>query len=180
MLDSLSLYAGNSHLIGGEYDMFPLALSLFDTGLLITMAVFVILYIIVLVKLKPSSGEGKIKKTKSLRSNIGKVFFTERQNNPEIHREDRNKSIEVIKAIKEPKPTPTASAEEPIEIIKAIKEPKPTPTASAKTKKTDSRDAQSAVCPYHYGYLKTHPKNKPIPNECLTCTKIMECLVGAE
>ncbi|UCD26838.1 MAG: hypothetical protein JSV75_01570, partial [Candidatus Bathyarchaeota archaeon] len=91
-----------------------------------------------------------------------------------------NKSIEVVKAIKEPKPAPTAPAKEPIEIIKAIKEPKPAPTAPAKTRKTDSRDAQSAVCPYHYGYLKTHPKNKPIPNECLTCSKIMECLVGAE
>jgi len=160
--------------------MFPLALSLFDTGLLITMAIFVILYIIVLVKLEPSSGEGKIQKTKSLRSNIRKVLFTERKNNPEIHREDRNKPIEVIKAIKEPKPAPTASVEEPIEVIKAIKEPKPAPTDSAKTKETDSRETRSAVCPYHYGYLKTHPRNKPIPNECLTCTKIMECLVGAK
>ncbi|MCW4001644.1 MAG: hypothetical protein NWE97_00430 [Candidatus Bathyarchaeota archaeon] len=159
MLDSLNLYAGDSHLIGGESGMFPLAFSLFETGLLITMVVFVLLYIIVLVKLKPSSGEGKIQKTKSPRSNIDKVFFTERQNNPKIHHEDRNKSIEVVKAIKEPKPAPTAPA---------------------KTRKTDSRDAQSAVCPYHYGYLKTHPKNKPIPNECLTCSKIMECLVGAE
>ena len=46
--------------------MFPLALSLFDTGLLVTMLVFVILYIIVLVKLKPSSGEGKVQKIRGV------------------------------------------------------------------------------------------------------------------
>ena len=139
--------------------MFPLALSLFDTGLLVTMLVFVILYIIVLVKLKPSSGEGKVQKTKSFRSNIRKGFFTKRQNNPEIHLEDRNRSTEAIKAIEEPKPEPTTYT---------------------KTEKTDSRETQSSGCPYRYGYLKTHPKNKPIPNECLTCTKIMDCLVGGE
>jgi len=35
-------------------------------------------------------------------------------------------------------------------------------------------------CPHYFGYLGGHPKNTPIPNECLTCTKIMECLSMVE
>jgi len=35
-------------------------------------------------------------------------------------------------------------------------------------------------CPHYFGYLGEHPKNTPIPNECLTCTKIMECLSKVE
>jgi len=35
-------------------------------------------------------------------------------------------------------------------------------------------------CPHHFGYLGKHPKNTPIPNECLTCIKIMECLSNVE
>ena len=31
-------------------------------------------------------------------------------------------------------------------------------------------------CPYHFGYLKMHARqNIPIPNECLRCSRILEC-----
>jgi len=32
-------------------------------------------------------------------------------------------------------------------------------------------------CPHHFGYLRTFPKNSPIPDECFDCEKIVDCLV---
>ncbi len=143
-----------------ECAMFPFALSLFDTGLLVVVVVLVLLYLIVLIKLKPSTGEEKIMKTKSLKQNVRKASPTERRNNPVIQPESRKESAERGKTIEKPKPAPTASLE---------------------TEKPEfSRNNNSSGCPHSFGYLKEHPKNTPIPNECLTCTKIMECLAGAK
>ncbi len=35
---------------------------------------------------------------------------------------------------------------------------------------------ETVVCPHHIGYLKRRPKNSPIPEECLTCTKMIDCM----
>jgi hypothetical protein len=143
-----------------ECVMFPLALSLFDSGLLIIVVILVLLYIMVLIKLKPSTGGEKIMKTKSLKQNIREASSTERRNNPVIQPEN---------------------LEEHAERGKAIERPKSVPTVSVETEKPEfSRNNNSSGCPYHFGYLKEHPKHTPIPNECLTCTRIMECLAGVE
>jgi len=31
-------------------------------------------------------------------------------------------------------------------------------------------------CGHHLGFLKSRPKNTPIPEECLTCSKMIECM----
>jgi len=31
-------------------------------------------------------------------------------------------------------------------------------------------------CGYHLGFLKNRPKKTPIPEECLTCSKMIECM----
>jgi len=33
-------------------------------------------------------------------------------------------------------------------------------------------------CIHHFGYLRTFPKNSPIPDECFGCEKIVDCLVS--
>jgi hypothetical protein len=33
----------------------------------------------------------------------------------------------------------------------------------------------SLKCPYHFGYLKKLPKDSPIPDECLSCPRMIEC-----
>lgn len=143
-----------------ECAMFPFALSLFDTGLLIIVVILVLLYLIVLIKLKPSTGGEKIVETKSLKQNVRKASSTERRNNPVIIHENRKEHVERSKAIERPKPVPTVSVE---------------------TERPEfSRNNQSSGCPHRFGYLKEHPKHTPIPNECLTCTRIMECLAGVE
>ena len=35
---------------------------------------------------------------------------------------------------------------------------------------------ETVVCAHHLGYLKRRPKNSPIPEECLTCTKMIDCI----
>ncbi len=32
-------------------------------------------------------------------------------------------------------------------------------------------------CPYNFGYLETLNENAPIPDECLTCPKIVQCSI---
>ncbi len=32
-------------------------------------------------------------------------------------------------------------------------------------------------CPHHFGYLASRAKGTPIPQECLICPKIMECML---
>ena len=38
----------------------------------------------------------------------------------------------------------------------------------------------SPKCPYGFGYLKKLGKNAPIPDECLSCSRIMECFGSSE
>lgn len=99
-------------------------------------------------------------KTKSLKQNVREASSTERRDNPVIQPESRKESVERGKAIERPKSVPTVSVE---------------------TENPEfSRNNQSSGCPHRFGYLKEHPKHTPIPNECLTCTRIMECLAGVE
>jgi len=143
-----------------ERIMYPFALSLFDTGLLIIVVILVLFYLIVLMKLKPSTDGEKTPRTNSLKQNIHKSFSTERRSNPVIPNENR---------------------EEPVELFKTVERPESAPTVSADAKKpAPPRNYQSSGCPHHFGHLKEHPKHTPIPNECLTCTRIMECLAGGE
>ena len=143
-----------------ECIMYPFALSLFDTGLLVVVVILVLLFLVVLIKLKPSTGQEKIAETKSLKRNVPKVSSAERRNIPVTYSKNR---------------------EEHEERPKAIERPESVPPMSVETEKPEiSRNNQSAGCPHRLGYLKEHPKHTPIPNECLTCNRIMECLAGAE
>jgi DNA-directed RNA polymerase subunit RPC12/RpoP len=35
---------------------------------------------------------------------------------------------------------------------------------------------ESVACAHHLGYLKRRPKDTPIPEECLTCSKMIDCM----
>jgi hypothetical protein len=53
-----------------------------------------------------------------------------------------------------------------------------TETTKIETKPTRRKEGTKKVsetCPKYLGYLKEIPKNTRIPNECLICTKMMEC-----
>ncbi|NIW13944.1 MAG: hypothetical protein GWN31_08435 [Candidatus Thorarchaeota archaeon] len=65
--------------------------------------------------------------------------------------------------------------------VEAIERPRPVSTATAKNEKSKISQATKPVgCSHYLGYLmKEHPKKTPIPNECITCKKINECLMRA-
>jgi DNA-directed RNA polymerase subunit RPC12/RpoP len=43
---------------------------------------------------------------------------------------------------------------------------------------TDTSESEEDVeCKHHFGYLKKRPENTPIPEECLTCNKMIKCLL---
>jgi hypothetical protein len=44
----------------------------------------------------------------------------------------------------------------------------------AEIEENQKREA-SQECKYHFGYLKTLPRHASIPDECLSCCKIIEC-----
>jgi DNA-directed RNA polymerase subunit RPC12/RpoP len=40
----------------------------------------------------------------------------------------------------------------------------------------ETKMEEAVTCAHYLGYLKRRPKNTPIPEECLTCTKMIECM----
>ncbi len=38
-----------------------------------------------------------------------------------------------------------------------------------------AKPGDASACPYYLGYLKKRQKNSPIPENCFTCTKMIEC-----
>lgn len=41
----------------------------------------------------------------------------------------------------------------------------------------DKKGSKHAGCPHYLGYLKKRPKNTPIPEACLTCEKMLQCVL---
>jgi hypothetical protein len=53
--------------------------------------------------------------------------------------------------------------------------------AEAEDEKVQEREVEdkmeeAVTCAHHLGYLKRRPKNTPIPEECLTCAKMIDCM----
>jgi len=74
------------------------------------------------------------------------------------------------------------TGKEPDAKVEALERPRTVSKAPAKTveaEKTEiSEDTKPPGCSHYVGYLmKEHPKKTPIPNECITCIKINQCLL---
>jgi DNA-directed RNA polymerase subunit RPC12/RpoP len=62
-----------------------------------------------------------------------------------------------------------------IEIKKEDKNPKPSQTAEQQTL-PETNPVTPIVCHHHMGYLKKRPKNTSVPEECLTCPAMLDCM----
>ena len=49
-------------------------------------------------------------------------------------------------------------------------------TVSVKTSE-NAEEGPLLGCPHQFGYLKTLPEDSSIPDECLTCSRIIQCFV---
>jgi len=65
--------------------------------------------------------------------------------------------------------------EEKVAEMKQI-EPEISPS---KLKVQPPTQSSPSKCQHHFGYLENRPKNTPIPEECLTCDKIVRCMFNA-
>ncbi|RJS80620.1 hypothetical protein CW708_00130 [Candidatus Bathyarchaeota archaeon] len=44
--------------------------------------------------------------------------------------------------------------------------------------KTEGASVKEHKCPYHFGYLAERPSGQGIPEECLTCDKLVDCMLN--
>lgn len=66
-----------------------------------------------------------------------------------------------------------------IKLAKDDDEEKATSSKSKKRATQEENEEENAVfeCPHHVGYLKKRSKDESVPDSCLTCPKILQCMV---
>lgn len=52
-----------------------------------------------------------------------------------------------------------------------------TSDSSKKSAKNAVQEEMTTNCPHHVGYLKKRSKDEAVPDSCLTCPKILQCMV---
>jgi len=62
----------------------------------------------------------------------------------------------------------------------AVRDEKPSTSIKPNLPEEKKTSSSSQKCPHFFGYVRTLPKNDPIPDECLGCLWIVQCLVHAE
>lgn len=76
------------------------------------------------------------------------------------------------------------TSEEKLLIEKEKPSKKPTTEETRLEKETErpipEPQRDSTGCPYSFGYLKKLGKNAAIPDECLSCSRMMKCLYSNE
>jgi hypothetical protein len=67
-----------------------------------------------------------------------------------------------------------------LQVIPESKKAETLEDSSSKNEKTsipiESKIEKPDKCAHQLGYLKNRGKNEPIPEECLTCGKMIECI----
>ncbi|MEM2111554.1 MAG: hypothetical protein QXX08_06720 [Candidatus Bathyarchaeia archaeon] len=69
-----------------------------------------------------------------------------------------------------------SSKEKTVSIIRKARPRKETAKRPNFQKDTSNKMKETLECPHFFGYLKTREK-KGVPEECVGCTKLVECLV---
>lgn len=146
--------------------MFSFDLSTINILITASVVALFIFYIIVLMKLNPSTETKENFETK-IKVESKKLL----QTSPIAPRNPPPTKIDIPRATEKPlvaiNPTIEGSS-----IQTKQESPAPAKTESASSSKRD--------CIHQFGYLRTLPKNKPIPQECFGCTKIVECLINTK
>jgi len=138
--------------------MIPFDLSS-NIVLITVIAVILIIYAIVLVKLRPSE-----------------------EAEPSI-----NRYAEIKKAPIEPKrpekptkanETQEITDEEPMRVSPST--PKDENQKTPEHVASVANQSSNSYCSHHFGYLRKLPKGTPIPSRCLRCPQVVECLTALE
>ncbi|MBS7615794.1 hypothetical protein KEJ45_01165 [Candidatus Bathyarchaeota archaeon] len=60
--------------------------------------------------------------------------------------------------------------------VKTAKSEEKEEASVAITRRINENVSEKVKCEHFLGYLRKRPKNTPIPDECLTCDRMIECL----
>jgi len=76
------------------------------------------------------------------------------------------------------------SETKPSSHVEKIEKLREKPKITFKTKKSQANAKQPQTgfqnCAHNFGYLRSLPKNTPVPDECFGCPKVMRCLFQNE
>ena len=71
------------------------------------------------------------------------------------------------------KEIPEETPEKPMELLEELSEETP----AKPTEPSEPKGEAPPGCPHYLGYLSKRPKNASIPDECLTCRKMVKCML---
>lgn len=75
-------------------------------------------------------------------------------------------------------PSPAHSALEKIlDVISSQPQEEKMEKEEGPVKSREKEEKETSGCSHHFGYLANRPKNAPIPQECLLCQKIVDCML---
>jgi len=165
--------------------MFSFDLSPMNIFLGVAVVALFILFITVLMKLNPSTET----KERAIETEIKVERPKPLQTSPIVPRTPPPAKIEIPRVTEKPlvavsptiggsstqtEPKPSVPTR-----IESREIPTPKPEKTGAPPKTDFAPSRRD-CLHQFGYLRTLPKNAPIPDECFGCSKIVECLVNAK
>jgi Ca2+/Na+ antiporter len=195
--------------------MVSFEISFIDIILMIAIALFITVYVTLLIRLKPSPETTIDEYAKKRVTSPQTPLKTFKDHKPPIQtskpitiaeaiqmRQTSTATIETAKETEIPKTTKTPKApivyienqrnieykqevpktSKKLEASKTEERQPPTPppiqTPTSPPMSVDmGRPKGSPECAHYFGYLRTLPKNTPIPDECFGCTRIMECFM---
>lgn len=166
--------------------------DLSTTNIILTVAVVGLfaLFIVLLVKLKPTKEEDESIETATQvdETTSHEIFPAVRQSTPEAS----SPRIEVPKPMERPTVTEKPLiAVSPTPFGHSAQTSQETKTPGSSYARELARQAEQTGqfnrsgnsanrkdCVHHFGYLRSFPKNSPIPDECFGCERIVDCLVS--
>lgn len=153
-----------------------------DILLMAGIFILLVVYVAILIHLKPSLKSKKSHEDADIESEIVQ------QSPEEEHAETSVQPTIIPVKAKETAEEPPKAIEPPEEPIAEFQTPKESASLPSKEvskieelithkAKEIPKKAGPPGCSYYFGYLGQLPKNDPIPDDCLGCFKLMECLI---
>jgi len=159
--------------------MLPFDLSAMNILLVVAVTALFIFFIAVLMKLNPSTETETIHQKEVFQKKKPPIqdqptTLPQKLLSPEKIASARAGAVETQPSVDKIVEEPPISADQENTELK-MPEPERTVASAAETNSSSTRG-----CLHRFGYLRTLPKNKPIPDECLGCSRVVECLRNAK
>lgn len=157
-------------------EMFPFELSLFDIASIVMIIMILAFYTIFLVKLKLPKEKEPISYVKREKNDIK----PKKSDTPTAPTKTEEVTIEKAAPVVEKQEVHEENAKKIDDEAQAEKEGEHEKEKDAKKAFFLFGKKEFAGCVHKFGYLKTVPRNTPIPDECFGCPKILECLMHSK